>query len=168
MATPTVYGGGEVAPRGPQPDIVLQANTVEESAFGGVIWDASKASRFHSLAEPGKIPPELRSYMTDKEFEKMMKNINYSIQWGITQRKYLCPVFAMLWIVILGPILLCAHIFCFHYPLASAEIERTLKPLRAKGLRVDFVWAPSVCEGGKGFVGANKIHIWLPRSSSTA
>ena len=82
MATPTIYGGGEVASAGRQPDIILEANTVTEGMCGGVAWECAMASRFHSLAAPGKLPPELTPYLTDAEFEELMKDINYSIQWG--------------------------------------------------------------------------------------
>mmetsp|Transcript_67349 Transcript_67349/g.144109 ORF Transcript_67349/g.144109 Transcript_67349/m.144109 type:complete len:172 (+) Transcript_67349:88-603(+) len=170
MATPTTYGGGEFDPaaHGRQPDIILQANTVTEGICGGVVWDGANASRFHSLAAPGKLPPELRPYMTDAEFEQLMKDINYSIQWGIDQRRQLCPVFVLLWIVVgLGALLLAFHIFCYHYPKAKAEINEKLKPLRSKGLKVEFAWAGCVCEGQQALTSSNKIKIWLPAASSS-
>jgi hypothetical protein len=163
MAGPTVYGGGEVTSAGRQPDIILQANTISEGFCSGVVWDGMKASRFHSLAEPGKLPPELAPYMTASEFEQMMRDINYSIQWGIDQRKCLCPVFALLWIVAgIGALMLAFHIFCYHYPKAAKEIEDTLKPLRSKGVQVEFAWAASVCGGAQALTEMNKIKIWLP------
>ena len=160
---PSVYGGDTVPGR---PDVVLEASTPTEGICGGVTWEGMKASRFHSLAQAGQLPSELAPYMTDAEFVHTMEQINRSIQWGIDQRRRLCPLFIALWLVVgLGALLLYLHTFCFHYPMAARQIERALAPWRAKGLRVKFVMAGGVCAGPAAIVSRNKIEIILPTES---
>lgn len=173
---PKTYGGGHFTPGAKAaPDIKLDANELmPPGCCSGIVWDAWMATQFKSLEEAGAKPPELEPYLSDTEFCALIKDVNYSIQWGIDQRKTLCPLFILLWCALgLGALLLYAHIFCFHYPKAKAEIEQRLKPLRDKGLGVEFVWAPSACGGGGakpgigvGFV--NSIHILLPKGMAAA
>lgn len=158
-AVMAVYGGDL---RRPIADVVLEAGTPTEGMCGGVIWEGMKASRFHSVAQAG-CPSELAPFMTDEEFAGTIEKINHSIQWGIDQRRCLCPLFCLLWLVTgLGALLLYVHIFCFHYPRAAKEIEMALQPWRAKGLTVKFVWAGAVCSGPAAMTEKNKIEIILP------
>jgi hypothetical protein len=162
-----VYGGDAEAKSA---DVVLEASTPAEGMCGGVVWDGMKASRFHSLAQAGALPSELAPYMSDQEFVATIKKVNHSIQWGVDQRRRLCPLFCVLWLVMgLGAILLYVHIFCFHYPRAAREIESALQPWRAKGLRVEFSWAGAVCGAGPAAMTTrNKIEITLPAGRATA
>ena len=160
-----VYGGDAGARSA---DVLLEASTPTEGMCGGVVWEGMKASRFHSLVQAGR-PRELAPFMTDEEFVGTIEKINHSIQWGIDQRRCLCPLFCILWLVMgLGALLLYAHIFCFHYPKAAQEIERALQPWRAKGLKVEFVWAGAVCSGPAAMTTKNKIEIILPAEGAAA
>lgn len=146
----------------PSADVVLEADTPTEGICDGVVWEGLKASRFHSLLHAGR-PSELAPFMTDEEFVGTIEKINHSIQWGIDQRRCLSPLFCILWLVVgLGAFLLYVHIFCFHYPRAAQEVERALEPLRAKGLKVKFVWAGAVGSGPAAMTTTNKIEIILP------
>ena len=156
-----VYGGDDVDDK--SADVVLEASTPTEGMCGGVVWDGMKASRFRSLAQAGQLPRELAPYMSDNEFVATLEKVNHSIQWGVDQRRSLCPLFCALWLVVgLGALLLYFHTFCFHYPRAAKEIEEALQPWRAKGLRVEFVWAGAVCAGPAAMATKNKIKITLP------
>ena len=148
-------------------DVVLEASTPTEGMCGGVVWDGMKASRFRSLAQAGQMPRELAPYMSDQEFVATIEKVNHSIQWGVDQRRRLCPLFCALWLVVgLGALLLYFHIFCFHYPRAGKEIEEALQPWRAKGLRVEFVWAGAVGAGPAAMATKNKIEITLPAGAT--
>jgi hypothetical protein len=161
-----VYGGDVADAK--SANIVLVANTPTEGVCGGVVWDGMKASRFHSLAQAGQLPSELAPYLSDQVFVATIEKVNHSIQWGVDQRRRFCPLFCALWLVAgLGALLLYFHIFCFHYPRAAKEIEEALQPWRAKGLRVEFVWAGGVCAGPAAMLTTNKIEITLPAGGAT-
>jgi hypothetical protein len=88
-------------------------------------------------------------------------------QHPVDQRRRLCPLFCALCLVVgLGALLLYFHIFCFHYPRAGKEIEEALQPWRAKGLRVEFVWAGAVGAGPAAMATKNKIEITLPAGAT--
>ena len=51
---------------------------------------------------------------------------------------------------------------------AAREIESELEAWRARGLRVEFVWAGAVCAGPAAMTTKNKIEITLPAGRETA
>jgi len=145
--------------------LILTADDPKITACQGNIWDAGRASKFDTLAESGRVPFELSAYLSDSEFTKMIEEINSCIQWGFDQRRCCCPIFILLWIVVLGPILIVCQMFCCHYPIATRQIDGALEVLRSKGLQVRFEWGMTICGGSAAITSRNRILISLPEGA---